>query len=109
MQIIPIVLAASEMVLAKDIKRPDNPEGPPICGKGMELTEQLIERLKTMGVQTVTVDGHPVWMEGDKAIPELLEMLEQRFSKVSDDQLMLWLKECYRIRLVRSMGECNGG
>jgi hypothetical protein len=57
MQKIPLALAESGMVLARDISRHDNANGPPICGKGVTLTLSLIERLKTLGVQTVTSKG----------------------------------------------------
>lgn len=108
MQTIPIALAAPEMVLARDVKRTDNPTGPPICGKGIVLTESLIERLKTMGIKMLSVEGHPVWQEGDKTLPELLELLDRRFRKVTQDPLMMQLKEIYRVRLIRSMGQEDG-
>jgi len=103
MQNIPILLAAPEMVLARDVRRSDSQSGPPICGKGVVLSESLIERLKAMGVQQVTVEGHPVWLEGDKTLPELLELLEKRFRKVDHEPLMNRLKEIYKAQLIRSM------
>jgi hypothetical protein len=105
MQRIPISLAQSGMILAKDVVRTENPNGPAICGKGVELTESLIERLRTMGIQSITVQGHPVWMEGDKTLDQLLEDLERRFSRVADDQYAGKLKEIYKDHLIRSMGE----
>ncbi len=109
MQTIPIALATTDMVLARDVKRTDNPAGPPICGKGMTLNESLLERLKTLGIKMITVEGHPVWMEGDKTLPELLDLMDRRFRKVSDDPLMNKLKELYRVRLIRSMGQQDAG
>jgi len=105
MQRIPISLARSGMVLARDLVRPENPAGPAICGKGMELTESLLERLQNMGIQSLTVQGHPVWMEGDKTLDEQLHELDHRFSRVAGDPLALRLKEVYRNYLISSMGE----
>ncbi len=105
MQRIPISLARSGMVLAKDLVRPENPAGPAICGKGMEITDSLLERLRNMGIHSITVQGHPVWMEGDKTLEELLQDLDYRFSFVDRDPLTGLLKEIYRKYLISSMGE----
>ncbi len=105
MQRIPINLAQSGMVLAKDVVRAENPNGPAICGKGVQLTDSLIERLRNMGIQSITVQGHPVWMDGDKTLDELLVDLERRFSRVADDPYSGMLKEIYKGYLTRSMGE----
>jgi len=105
MQRIPFSLAQPGMVLAKDVVRTENPNGPPICGKGVELTETLIERLRNMGIQSITVEGHPIWLEGDKTLDELLEDLDKRFRRVADDPLTGKLKEVYRNYLIRSQGE----
>jgi hypothetical protein len=105
MQKIPFSLAQPGMILAKDVVRAENPNGPPICGKGVELTESLIERLRNMGTQSVTVKGHPVWLEGDKTLEELLTDLDRRFSRVDDDSLTGSLKNIYREHIIRSMGE----
>jgi hypothetical protein len=104
MQRIPISLATSGMVLAKDLVRPENPTGPAICGKGMELTDSLLERLRNMGIQSITVQGHPVWMEGDKTLEDLLLELDYRFSRAGQDPLTRSLKEIYRKQLISSMG-----
>ncbi len=108
MQRIPIMLALPGMVLARDICRQEGTGGPPICGKGMTLTVSLIERLKRMGVQTITVEGRPVRMEGDKTPEELLEGLDRRFRKVADDPLSGKLKEIYRAHLAKASGEQSG-
>lgn len=105
MQKIPLASAVTGMVLARDIVRNDNPKGPPICGKGGTLTDSLIERLKRMGVSTVTVEGRPVRMEGDKSLEEILEDLDRRFNKVEDDPLTGKLKKIYRQYLIRTLGE----
>lgn len=105
MQKIPLASAGAGMVLARDIVRNDNPNGPPICGKGVTLTTSLIERLKRMGVPTVTVEGRPVRMEGDKSLEEILESLDRRFKKVEDDPLTGKLKKIYRQYLTQAFGE----
>ena len=104
MQKIPLALAEADMVLARDIFRDENAGGPPICGKGITLTESLIERLKRMGVQTIAVEGHPVCMEGDKSPEEILLAFDRRFKKVENDPLTGKLKEIYAQYYVKSSG-----
>ncbi len=109
MQKIPLAMAEAEMVLARDIFRDDN-GGPPICGKGITLTDSLIERLKRMGVQTIVVEGHPVRMTGDKNPEEILDALDFRFRKAADDPLTEKLKKIYRQYLIKAfeLGEESG-
>ena len=104
MQNIPIELAEPEMILAREVRRADNINGPPVCGKGVVLTLSLLERLKSIGIKNLCVEGHPVSMEGDMTLAEQMESLERRFVKVGDDPLMMKLKEIYRNQIVRSMG-----
>ena len=89
MQKIPITLAAAGMVLALEIRNSDNPSSMPICGKGVKLTESLIERLKQMGVQSVGVEGHPVKIEGEATLEQMLAALDQRFKRLESDALMM--------------------
>jgi hypothetical protein len=105
MQKIPLAMATPGMVLAKDVTRPDNQGGPPICGKGMELSQSLIDRLMRIDIQSITVQGHPLWLEGDKTLEQLLSELEERFSRAADDPYALRLKEAYTKYLVKSMEE----
>jgi GTPase len=108
MQNIPLKLAAPGMVLAKEIKSPDNSSSMTICGKGVKMTESLIDRLSRMGVQSLIVEGHPVTLEGEATLDEMLTALDMRFSRANDDPLMLKIKEIYRKQLLRSMGESGG-
>lgn len=108
MQNIPIVLAAPDMVLAREVRRSDNPTAPPVCGIGVVLTESLLERLKTMGIQTLTVEGHPLALEGEKGLDEHLQELDRRFSKVSGDPLMMKLLEIHRKNLFQAWGVDEG-
>ena len=96
MQKIPLAGAFPDMILGRDIHREDSPGGPPICGKGVKLTASLIERLKKMGVQSITVEGNNVDMPGAKSPQEILNALDERFSKVEGDQLSIKLKNIYR-------------
>lgn len=108
MQNIPISLAEPGMVLARDVMRKDHPDGPPICGKGMALTDSLIDRLRNMGITTVVVEGHPVHIEGEQTLDEMLEALDRRFAKVEDYPIMMKLKDIYRTLIRRSMGVDGG-
>jgi len=102
MQKIPMALVLPGMILAQDIKNIDNPDGPPLCGKGVQLTEALIERLHRMDIQSITVEGHPVKMEGEKSLEEELAVLDKRFKKVADDPLMKKLKDMYRAQIIKA-------
>lgn len=105
MQNIPFSLATPEMVLGKEVKRPDKPDGPPICGRGVVLTDTLIERLKGMGIQSITVEGHPVSVEGEASLEEMLAALDNRFRRVEGDPLTMKLKAIYKKQIIRSMGD----
>jgi hypothetical protein len=105
MQKIPLTLAEPDMVLGRDIYRDDNPGGPPICGRGMKLTGALIERLKKMGVQSITVEGSPLGTAGLKSPEEILQALDERFRKVEGDPLTIRLKNIYRQFYAKAHGE----
>jgi len=105
MQNIPITLAKAGMVVAKEIKTSDDPASMTICGKGIKLTDSLINRLEQMGIQSVTVEGHPVKMEGESSVEEMLAALDHRFRRVGDDPLMMKVKAIYQNHIRRSMGE----
>jgi hypothetical protein len=108
MQKIPITLATAGMVLAKEIKASDDPASMTICGKDVKLTESLIDRLRQMGIQTVSVEGHPVSIPGEASLDEMLAALDRRFSRVAGDPLMAKIKELYRKHMMRSMGGPGG-
>jgi hypothetical protein len=105
MQKIPLMLAAADMVLARDVFRGDSPAGMPICGKGTVLTDSLIARLEHLDVQSVYVEGHPVWEDGDRSIDDLIRDLDHRFQKVMDDPLTVLLYDTYKDFLTKSMGD----
>ncbi|MFA5073028.1 MAG: hypothetical protein WC539_03940 [Nitrospirota bacterium] len=105
MQILPFSFAAPGMELAREIKNPERPDGPPMCGKGVVLTEALISRLKQKNIQAITVKGRPVKIEGEKTLEEMLALLDRRFRRVKGDSRMDMLKDLYRKRFTRFMGE----
>jgi hypothetical protein len=108
MQNIPLTLAKAGMVVAKEIKASEDPAGMTICGKGVKLTDSLINRLEQMGIQSVNVEGHPVKMEGESSVEEMLAALEHRFRRAGDDPLMLMIKDIYKGQIRRSMGDTCG-
>jgi hypothetical protein len=61
-----------------------------------------------MEIQTVTVEGHPVQIEGEASLEEMLAALDKRFSRVTDDPLMMKVREMYRRQIRRSLGEPDG-
>ena len=108
MQNIPLSLAAAGMIVAKEIKSSDDPASLTVCGKGVKLSESLIDRLKHLGIQAITVEGHPVTVEGESTLEEMLTALDRRFRRVEDDPLMMKLKAIYQKHLQRSMGVPDG-
>lgn len=104
MQKIPLMLATAGMTLARDVFRGNSPIGMPICGRGTVLTDALIARFDNMDVQTVHVEGHPVWEEGGRSFDDLLRELDGRFSKTIQEPLNLVLYDIYRSYLIKSMG-----
>jgi hypothetical protein len=103
-----MTLAAPGMVLAKDVRNSDDPSSMTICGKGVTLTETLIERLLQKGVQSLTVEGHPLHEEGEATLEQMLAALDVRFSRVEDDQRMKKVKALFRDQILRSMGDAGG-
>jgi hypothetical protein len=108
MQKIPLKSATSGMILARDVFRGDTSVGAPICGKGTGLTDTLIARFGHMDIQSVYVEGHPVWEEGDRSLDELLRELDARFSKTIHEPLNAMLYDIYKTNLINSMrSDCD--
>ena len=93
------------MVVARPIPNADDPAGLPICGRGVRLTATLIERLSDRGVQALTVEGHPLAVEGEPTLDEMLAALDRRFRRVTNDSLMMKIRNMFREQIVRSMGD----
>ena len=77
-------------------------------GKDTVLTDALITRLDHMDVQSVSVQGHPVWEEGELSYDDLQRELDQRFEKTMKDPLNVILYDIHKARLIKSM-EDEGG
>ncbi|MBU1404008.1 MAG: hypothetical protein KKE83_00170 [Proteobacteria bacterium] len=84
------------MILAKEIL---NPEGMVLCGAGTALTPALIERLIGMDIVDVTVEGHPVILEGEKTLQEELREIDARFQRVEDIAPLMYLKKRIQAKL----------
>ena len=108
MQKIPLMQAKAGMVLARDVFRGDSPTGMPVCGKDTVLTDDLITRLDNMDVQSVSVQGHPVWEEGELSYEDLLRELDLRFEKTMKEPLNAILYNIHKAHLIKSM-EGEGG
>ena len=103
MQKIPLDLAAPGMKLAKPV---NNKRGMPLCGEGTELTEAILARLSDMGVERVTVEGHPLDAGPDeKTLSRQLEELHARFRRVEGDPLMSKIRDIFLERLRERAGE----
>ena len=101
MQRILLAQTAPGMILAKEIL---NPDGMVLCGAGTALTPGLIERLAGMDVVDVTVEGHPVIIEGEKTLQEELREIDFRFQRVEDIAPLMYLKKRIQAQLAASRG-----
>jgi len=93
--------AGPGMILAKEIL---NPEGMVLCGAGTPLSPALIERLSGLDVVDVTVEGHPVNIEGEKTLQEELQEIDLRFQRVEDIAPLMYLKKRIQAKLAASRG-----
>jgi len=91
------------MVLAREVMRPEKPDGPPLFGKGAVLSASQIERLAAIGVRSVVVEGRPVVVEGEEPLDEQLRRLERRLSRASRDPFMERLRDALCRHLTRIM------
>jgi len=92
MELVSVAALKIDYVVAEPVT---NPSGALLCPSGVRLTETVIERLKTAGVEAVVVE------EADNsgpAIEERIAQLNQRFRRV-DDPLMLQIKATVESRL----------
>ena len=97
--------AEEGMVLAREVI---TPEGRTLCGHGTELSAAIIARFLKMEVPYISVEGHPVKVEGEKSVKEKLHDIEKRFSKVKHVPPLMFLKNKIMKRLVASMKEGGG-
>ena len=69
-----------------------NDKGMVILPKGIKLTPSLIGRLDRWGVTEAEIEGEDPNAPPPKTTEELLCSLDERFSDVEDNQLMMALK-----------------
>lgn len=96
MQKIPINLAQTGMVLAREVFQPGSTSTMAICGKGVVLTEGLIERMTRMDVKMLWVEGNTVRLPGETSLEEKLAHLDRRFKKIQDEPRMARIKEMFK-------------
>jgi hypothetical protein len=84
-------------------------QGRVLCGKGVELTEPMLQKFQELGVSYITVEGAPVKLPWEKTLEEELELLEKRFSGVKDE-FLLHVKEVLKevLMMKHSSGAKNG-
>ncbi len=99
MQQILSIQAKEGMVLAKPVEQQD---GRILCGKGTSLTANLIDRLLKMDISNITVEGHPIKVEGEKSLKEELHDIEDRFSLVKSIPPLMYIKKRLMKKLIAS-------
>jgi len=80
------------MKLAKPVIKEN---GMTVMAEGMELTDSLILRLKSMNIERITVQGNPVDIGGAGAgtvYAERLERLDHLFRRYGKDKWMMRVK-----------------
>ncbi len=91
MQRVPIHLVQPGMILARPVI---NEKGMPLCAEGTELNATIIDRLKKMGIDMLTLKGHPVDLGRDeKTSEEKVREMMARFDRVTGEPVMDKLKE----------------
>ncbi len=105
MQKIPLKRAMPGMKLAKPVV---NENGVVLIGAGIELTEGIINTLERKEIDRVVVEGSPLGDTG-KAPEERIDELNTRFRNVSDDPVMMHIKELFVRRILRKAEDGNEG
>ncbi|MFP4084200.1 MAG: hypothetical protein ACLFP9_05780 [Desulfonatronovibrio sp.] len=103
MQKIPLNQARPGMVLEKPVLR-DN--GLVLVAQGTEISDTLLFRLENMGVESVTVEGHPVEVEGEeqpRSYQERIDNLDHLFRRYKDDPWMNKMKDFIRSYFKRKL------
>ncbi len=108
MQKIPLNLARPGMKLAKAVLKDNSIV---IVAEGTELNESLLFRLENMNVETITVEGNPVQIEGVGAgtsASERLARMDHLFRRHGNDEWMMrvrkFLKHYFEIRAAAQAG-----
>lgn len=110
MQKIPLSLAKPGMILAKAVAR-DN--GMVIVGEGAALTPALLDRLDSLCIEAIVVEGNPVGDGGaaaGTAAAARLERLDHLFRRQMQDPFMARVKtELQRYFTVKAAAEAARG
>ena len=103
MQRIPLAKAKPGMVLAQPVARPD---GLVLMGAGTVLTEDYLERIRKVGVGTVSVEGNPLGGAGTVGDLRIIaEQLPFLFRRHKDDVFMMTLCSVFSRHFMRRMAE----
>lgn len=94
MQRIPLERACRGMKLAKPLV---NENGVTLIREGTQLTNPLLEKLRSLGIRNVIVQGHPLKDKGaiEKPLHVLEKELRDRFRPVQANPLMRQLREIF--------------
>ncbi len=101
MQRLKIDQVEAGMVLAGDVQ---NERGMILCGKGTPLSETLLRRMKSAGIDTVPVQGHPEGGAEATMLAERIEALHRRFERTAALPLMAALRDICERQLMRRYG-----
>ncbi|MBI9112958.1 hypothetical protein [Maridesulfovibrio ferrireducens] len=95
MQKIPVKLAEPGMKLAKPVAR-DN--GMVVLAEGLELSEGIINRLVSMNVERIVVQGNPLDLGdgSDSSWGKKSERLDHLFRRYTNDKWMFRVKGFFR-------------
>lgn len=63
-------------------------QGRVLCGKGIEITEEMLKKFQELGINYITVEGNVVKLPWEKTLEEELVELERRFSEVKEESLL---------------------
>lgn len=86
------------MVLAQDVARED---GVILMGKGSAITEDVIQLLERLEIESVVVEGDQFASAEERQafLKEAEEQLVMRFSRVEDDKVLMAIREMFRKRI----------
>ncbi|MFN3505644.1 MAG: hypothetical protein ACK4Y7_05510 [Caldimicrobium sp.] len=63
-------------------------QGRVLCGKGVEITEEMLRKFQELGVNYITVEGIVIKLPWEKSYEEEIADLEARFSYITDEILL---------------------
>ncbi|ABM28180.1 hypothetical protein [Nitratidesulfovibrio vulgaris] len=107
MQKLTLEQAAPGMRLARPVQRPD---GVPLVGEGVELTDIMLERFATAGVAEIYVEGNPVPVDDGSGVDfaRIAGRLEHLFRKHGEDRFMATMHQFLMRRFSSKARETAG-